>query len=42
VSAKNRGMAWVPATEQNQQGAYVKNFYYANRVLDHDAFWVKV
>jgi hypothetical protein len=42
LSAKNRGTAWVPAKEQNQQGAYVKNLYYAERVLDHDAFWVKV
>jgi hypothetical protein len=42
LSASNRGWAWVPTGEQNSQGGLVRSFYYASRVLDHDAFWVKV
>jgi Deoxyribonuclease NucA/NucB len=42
LSKNNRGWSWVPVSEQNAQGAYVKNFYYANRILDHDPFWVVV
>lgn len=42
LSKANRGWAWVPAGEQSRQGGYIKGFYYANRVLDHDAFYVKV
>jgi hypothetical protein len=42
LSKKNRGWAWVPASEQNRQGGLVKSFYYGNRVLDGDAFWVEV
>ncbi|MFF4652607.1 NucA/NucB deoxyribonuclease domain-containing protein [Streptomyces sp. NPDC001380] len=36
------GWAWVPNTEQNQQGGRINAFFMANRVLDGDAFWVVV
>jgi hypothetical protein len=42
LSKANRGWAWVPASEQNRQGGLLTGFYNANRVLSHDAFWVKV
>lgn len=42
LSKANRGWAWVPTSEQNRQGGYLIGFYNANRVLSHDAFWVKV
>jgi hypothetical protein len=42
LSKKNRGWAWVPASEQNAQGGYIIGFYNANRVLNGDAFWVEV
>jgi hypothetical protein len=32
----------VPAKQQNSQGGLLAGFYGANRILDHDAFWVKV
>lgn len=42
LSKNNRGWAWVPTSQQNAQGAYIKNFYYGNRLLDGNAFWVQV
>jgi hypothetical protein len=42
LSEANRGWTWVPVGEQNKQGPRIKNFYYGNRVLDDDAFYVKV
>jgi hypothetical protein len=34
LSKANRGWAWVPEKQQAKQGPRIKNFYYANRVLD--------
>jgi len=42
VPAADRGWAWVPEEEQNSQGGFLKKFYYQNRVLDLDGFWVAV
>ena len=42
LSKANRSWAWVPTSQQSSQGGRIKNFYYANRLLDHEAFWVKV
>jgi hypothetical protein len=42
LSKENRGWAWVSAAQQSSQGGKVRAFYYANRILDNDAFWVKV
>jgi hypothetical protein len=42
LTEKNRSWAWVPTAQQNSQGGLVRAFYYANRVLNGDAFWVKV
>jgi Deoxyribonuclease NucA/NucB len=42
LSKSNRGWAWVPAGQQGSQGGLIKGFYYSNRVLNHDAFYVKV
>jgi hypothetical protein len=36
------GWAWVPVSEQNSQGGLLGAFYAANRILNNDAFWVKV
>ena len=38
----NRGIAWVPVSEQQSQGGLLRGFYWANRMLDKDAFWVAV
>jgi hypothetical protein len=38
----NRGTAWVPKSEQDQQGGLIGAFFSANRILDKDAFWVAV
>ncbi|WP_128637636.1 NucA/NucB deoxyribonuclease domain-containing protein [Streptomyces sp. C] len=36
------GWAWVPVSEQRQQGGRVSAFYQTQRVLDGDRFWVEV
>ncbi|MET8977362.1 NucA/NucB deoxyribonuclease domain-containing protein [Streptomyces sp. NPDC004539] len=38
----SRGIAMVPATEQNQQGGLLIGFYKQERVMDKDGFWVAV
>lgn len=38
----DRGWAWVPTDQQNRQGGLIRTFYYINRVLNRDAFWVAV
>ncbi|MGW6455111.1 NucA/NucB deoxyribonuclease domain-containing protein [Streptomyces sp. NPDC055078] len=42
VPANSRGTAWVPQQEQNQQGGRITTFHKKERVIDRDAFWVKV
>ncbi|GAA0965529.1 NucA/NucB deoxyribonuclease domain-containing protein [Actinocorallia libanotica] len=42
LGTADRGIAWVPLLEQRRQGGMLRTFYYANRVLDGDAFWVQV
>jgi hypothetical protein len=42
VPANSRGRAFVPATEQSKQGGFISTFYQGNRVLNGDAFWVRV
>jgi hypothetical protein len=42
VSKPNRGTAWVPAAQQRSQGGLLSAFWKAFRVLDQDAFYVKV
>ena len=42
LPAASRGTAWVPATEQRQQGGRVLTFVKAQRLLDRDAYWVQV
>jgi hypothetical protein len=42
LSKPDRGWAWVPTGQQNKQGPRIKNFYYQNRILDMDDFYVKV
>ncbi|MFF3018209.1 NucA/NucB deoxyribonuclease domain-containing protein [Streptomyces sp. NPDC057939] len=39
---KDWGWAWVPVSEQNQQGGFLSAFYQGQRVLNGDAFWVDV
>jgi hypothetical protein len=38
----DRGWAWVPTNQQDRQGGLIRTFYYSNRVLNLDAFYVKV
>jgi hypothetical protein len=38
----NSGSIWVPKQENDSQGATLKNFYMAERVLDGDKFYVAV
>ncbi|WP_275820702.1 NucA/NucB deoxyribonuclease domain-containing protein [Streptantibioticus ferralitis] len=38
----NRGIAWVPQAEQNQQGGYLSAFYSQNRILPGDPFYMNV
>jgi hypothetical protein len=42
LSKENRSWAWVPTHQQDSQGGILRKFYYENRVLNKDAFWVKV
>ena len=42
LSTKNRDITWVPMADQRTKGGLIRTFYYANRVLDRDAFWVQV
>ncbi|WP_331726462.1 NucA/NucB deoxyribonuclease domain-containing protein [Streptomyces uncialis] len=42
VPASSRGTAWVPEQEQDQQGGRIAAFQKSVRLLDRDAFWVKV
>lgn len=39
---KDWGWAWVPVSEQNQQGGFLSAFYQNQRVLNGDKFWVDV
>jgi hypothetical protein len=42
LSKENRSWTWVPTHQQDSQGGILRKFYYENRVLNKDAFWVKV
>ncbi|WP_433337831.1 NucA/NucB deoxyribonuclease domain-containing protein [Spirillospora sp. CA-294931] len=42
LSGMHRGWAWVPIGEQSSQGGILSSFYQDQRVLNDDAFWVKV
>ncbi|MFF4226583.1 NucA/NucB deoxyribonuclease domain-containing protein [Streptomyces sp. L500] len=42
LPAGSRGITWVPVRENNRQGGMINKFELANRLLDRDAFWVKV
>lgn len=42
LSARNRGITWVPRRENNRQGGLFTTFRKQQRLLDQDAFWVKV
>ena len=42
VPANSRGSEMVPTVEQNNQRDLIREFYYSNRVLNEDAFWVSV
>ncbi|WJV51761.1 NucA/NucB deoxyribonuclease domain-containing protein [Streptomyces flavofungini] len=42
VSADSRGTAWVPEDQQDAQGGRIQGFHKQARVLNRDAYWVKV
>lgn len=42
LPAASRGIAMVPATEQDKQGGRIIGFYKQERVMDKDGFWVAV
>jgi hypothetical protein len=42
LSKANRGTAWVPKKQQDSQGGLIRSFYYSNRVLNDDPFYVEV
>ncbi|PKV82758.1 NucA/NucB deoxyribonuclease domain-containing protein [Streptomyces sp. TLI_146] len=42
LPASSRGIAWVPADEQDAQGGRINAFQKQQRLLDNDAFWVQV
>ncbi|OIJ90302.1 NucA/NucB deoxyribonuclease domain-containing protein [Streptomyces monashensis] len=41
-SPPNRGIAWVPSSEQRKQGGFLGTFYRTNRILPGDPFYVNV
>ncbi|MEV7856240.1 NucA/NucB deoxyribonuclease domain-containing protein [Streptomyces sp. NPDC088183] len=42
LPAASRGIAMVPATEQDKQGGRIIGFYKQERMMDKDGFWVAV
>ncbi|MEW2577693.1 NucA/NucB deoxyribonuclease domain-containing protein [Streptomyces syringium] len=42
LPAASRGITWVPVRENNRQGGMINKFELGNRLLNGDAFWVKV
>ncbi len=42
LPAPDRGWAWVPTGQQDRQGGLIRTFYYGDRVLNLDPFYVKV